>query len=300
MPTRGANCFTTHFNQNSAGHNIVNAYLLMVACRLIFPDQLRSSLTDKSDFEQKFTKRFAPLGLDKFDFEHGNPTQKYDTNYVVMSNSKVVIVAFRGTELASGWSKMIADFIRTDANILLKMVPEFGSGARVHSGFWNAFSAVRNRLITLVLNHRNASQRIWVTGHSLGGAQAVLAARTFKHHNIPVQGIYTYGCPRIGNDIFRSHFGISNTQRYVYALDLVPMVPDDIVLGFRHIGKTNNFQVPMLPGAGPYDSRLKLNDKERRGVGKVSNHNVRLYEAALFHHLSASQQGSVPKPALSS
>ncbi len=299
MPVRGANCFKTQFQPSAAGHSIVNAYLLMMASRLVFPDQLGASQTDKSEFEQKFEGQFGPLGIDNFDFEHGSPLRRFDTNFVVMSNDKVIILVFRGTELSSGWAKMIKDFIRTNTNILLSPVPHFGSGAKVHSGFWNAFLSVRSRVIALIRSRKTANQTIWITGHSLGGAQAVLAARTCQHDGIPVRGLYTYGCPRIGNDIFRSHFGISNSQRYVYALDLVPMTPDNILLGYRHIGRTNNFHVPPLPGAGPYDSTLKLNDSETIGSGSVSDHDVRLYEAALFHHLSAAKQGLVPRPARS-
>jgi hypothetical protein len=55
--SRGVNCFRTLFNANANGHHIVNAYLLMMVSRLIFPDQLNASQTDKSDFEKKFKER---------------------------------------------------------------------------------------------------------------------------------------------------------------------------------------------------------------------------------------------------
>ena len=38
--SRGANCFKTKFNAQANGHNRVNAYLLMMANRLVFADQL--------------------------------------------------------------------------------------------------------------------------------------------------------------------------------------------------------------------------------------------------------------------
>jgi triacylglycerol lipase len=43
---------------------------------------------------------------------------------------------------------------------------------------------------------------IFVTGHSLGGALAVLAAVDIKHNISPESEVilYTYGQPRVGND----------------------------------------------------------------------------------------------------
>ena len=300
MLVQGANCFKTQFTPNAPQHNLVNSYLLMMTSRLVFPDELGAIITNLADFEQKFKNRFTPLGMDKFEFIHGSPTNRRDTNGVVMSNDKVVIVAFRGTELGAGWAKIIKDFIETNLNRAQTHVPQFGNDAKVHTGFWLAFHEVRDKVIDAVRVQRTAGQKLWVTGHSLGGAQAILAARTFKAERIPVQGLCTFGCPRVGNEAFKQHLGISNVQRYVYAFDLVPMLPDDTLRGYRHVGRTHNFCVPFLPGAGPYDSVLKLNDDETRGVGNVDDHLLRRYEAAFFHHLSAAQQAAVPRPALQS
>lgn len=298
MSVRGANCFRTQFSATATNHNIVNAYLLMMVSRLTFPDQFSSIITNRADFEERFKNRFTPLGIEKFDFIHDSPTMRFDTNGIIMSNDKVVIVAFRGTEFRAGWAKVIKDFIETNLNRAQTHVPDFGNDAKVHTGFWLAFHEVRNSVINAVRAQRTANQKVWVTGHSLGGAQAILAAKTLKQERIPVQGLYTFGCPRIGNEAFKVNFGIANTQRYVYALDLVPMLPDDIVRGYRHIGRTNNFHLPFLPGAGPYDSTLKLNDSEIRGIGNPEDHHLQRYEAAFFHHLSATRQAAVPRPAL--
>jgi hypothetical protein len=294
-----ADCFNTQFVPSATGHKITNAYLLMVTNRLIFPDQLGVVSTDRAEFEEKFSDRFKPFGIDAFIFIHDEPDRKYDTNAVIMSNDKLVIVAFRGTELRGTRVRAIADLITTDLDREMVPVPNFGNDSKVHQGFWSAFLQVRKQVLKPFEDQDFARNKdVWVTGHSLGGAQAILAARTFRDEGIPVQGLYTYGSPRVGNKAFRDHLGISNTQRYVYALDLVPMVPDDIVRGYRHVGRTNNFEVPLLPGAGPYDSRLKLNSPEVRGVGNPGDHDLARYEAALFHHLSAAQQGKVPKPTL--
>ncbi|MGI0486561.1 lipase family protein [Pantanalinema rosaneae CENA516] len=300
-PIRGANCFKSVFNSNATGYDRVNAYLLMVASRLIFPDQLGINWTDLWNVHQTFEGRFRPLGVDQFDFASDLASHhQYDTDGVVMSNNEVIIVVFRGTELSASWSSRVRDFIRTNTNIVKAPMSDFGTDIKVHSGFWNAFQEVRDDIIRLVNKHRTSQQRIWVTGHSLGGAQAVLTAITLQAQSIPVQGLYTYGCPRIGNEQFSRLFARMNVQRYVYALDLVPMLPDDLFLGYRHVGKTNNIRVLPFPGAGPYDSSLDLDSPEVRMWGNVKDHDVQRYEAALFHNLrfQPNQQGNVPLPAL--
>jgi pimeloyl-ACP methyl ester carboxylesterase len=291
-------CFKNLFDPKAVGHDTANAYLLMMTNRLVFPDQLGAVPTDRADVEQKFRDRFTPLGVEDFTFIHDTPGAQFDTNGVIMSNDKIVIAAFRGTELRATWAKAIADLVHTDLNLGMVSVPSFGNDVKVHQGFWAAFDQVRSQVLDAVRAQGSAGQKVWVTGHSLGGAQAIIAARTLREERIAVQGLYTYGAPRVGNQEFQDHLGIINTQRYVYALDMVPMMPDDLVLGYRHVGRTNNFAVPFLPGAGPYDSVLKLNTAEVKGIGNFNDHDLARYEAALFHHLPAGEQGKVPKPKL--
>lgn len=130
---------------------------------------------------------------------------------------------------------------------------------------------------------------------------AVLTAIMLQSKSIPVQGLYTYACPRVGNERFRNLFSRMNAQRYVYvyALDLVSMAPDDLFLGYRHLGKTNNIRVLPFPRAGPYDSWLDLDSPETRVIGNVNDYDVRRYAVALFHalRLAPNQQGNVPAPA---
>lgn len=293
-----ADCFKTVFVPGATGHEPVNAYLLMMANRLVFPDQIGAIPTDRADFERRFLDRVKPLGMDAFTFFHDLPGARFDTNAVIMSNDQIVVVAFRGTEFRATWAKFVADLAHTDLDIGMVPVTRFGAGVEVHGGFWKAFRQVSEDVLSAVRDQGSSRTRLWVTGHSLGGAQAVLVARSLREKGVPVQGLYTFGAPRVGNQAFKENLGIRNVQRYVYALDLVPMMPDDVFLGYRHVGRTNNIVVPLLPGAGPYDSDLQLGVREVRGLGNLGDHDLARYEAALFHQLSAGQQAEVPKPAL--
>lgn len=47
---------------------------------------------------------------------------------------------------------------------------------------------------------------LWLTGHSLGGAMATLAAAWLAERKIPFSGAYTFGQPRVGDDNFQVAF----------------------------------------------------------------------------------------------
>jgi hypothetical protein len=69
-------------------------------------------------------------------------------------------------------------------------------------------------------------ERIWITGHSLGGALAVLAAAVLKFEaGRDIAGLYTYGRPRVGDNAFCEALDAALTGRffrYVNDQDIVP------------------------------------------------------------------------------
>jgi hypothetical protein len=84
------------------------------------------------------------------------------------------------------------------------------------------------------------SAKIFVTGHSLGGALAVLAAVDLKKNFYPrtYMILYTYGQPRVGNEAF-SDFIFSQLDGYYVRVthydDAVAHLPPRIK-GFKHAG----------------------------------------------------------------
>lgn len=69
---------------------------------------------------------------------------------------------------------------------------------------------------------------LWVAGHSLGGALALLAAWRFQQNFLPVHAVITFGAPMVGNEAtaqaFQREFP-GRIFRYVNDLDLVPKLP---------------------------------------------------------------------------
>jgi hypothetical protein len=120
---------------------------------------------------------------------------------------------------------------------------------KVHSGFYGALRKVWG--VTLpageILPRRlvnRGSKRIWITGHSLGGALAELcAAQALFVSKIPVQGVYTFGQPRVGTkdfaDAVNAKLG-SGIFRFVNDRDIVPRVPL-FSMGFCHYGSQRFF-----------------------------------------------------------
>jgi hypothetical protein len=70
--------------------------------------------------------------------------------------------------------------------------------------------------------------QFWVTGHSLGGALAALAATSLEYQGFKVAGLYTFGQPRVGDWAFtrqvNAHMG-DRMFRYVNNNDIVPLIP---------------------------------------------------------------------------
>ncbi|MEM7254787.1 MAG: lipase family protein [Pseudomonadota bacterium] len=157
----------------------------------------------------------ARLNLDQRVFIDRDATQGW-----WLGGADWAVVAFRGTEIEE------RDDLMTDADAWLhRLAP--GAGA-VHRGFHHALESVWPDLESLAANPN--IRRIWTTGHSLGGALALLAARRFTQ---PAE-VVTFGCPRVGDRAFARAFRPRH-YRVVYRNDMVPMVPPPGI--YKHAGE---------------------------------------------------------------
>ncbi|MDC0681716.1 lipase family protein [Sorangium atrum] len=90
-------------------------------------------------------------------------------------------------------------------------------------------------------NAPNKLEALYITGHSLGGALAVLMAATLRWPlSEKLRGIYTYGQPMVGDkrtaERYQPKFG-HKLYRHIYGVDVIPRLPPLTMGRFVHFGK---------------------------------------------------------------
>ena len=129
------------------------------------------------------------------------------------------VLVFRGTSGFENWL----------ANLKVVQSPWEGGG-QVHTGFKNVFQEIRDEVEAAICG---VSLPLYYTGHSLGGALALLAASLW-----PPRAVYTFGAPRVGDTVFRKKLAAIPIFRVANRGDIVTGVPPSrIPFEFRHAGK---------------------------------------------------------------
>jgi len=204
------------FRYRRDGFDRVNAWWLIEAATLVYA-------------EEAFVRtEFGKVGLEQVRFFDGGSTR-----CVVAGNRDFVIVAFRGTEIRRregrhDYRNIIGEIV---SNLDIKPV-SWDMGGRVHRGFRNALDAVwkKEGLGKHVRHLVESGRPVWITGHSLGAALAVLAA----HRSKGIRAVYTFGSPRIGDAVFKKSYQVT-TCRIVNHRDIVARLPP--AGPYHHVGE---------------------------------------------------------------
>lgn len=167
--------------------------------------------------EKKLSDSLQELGLK---FEKG--ISRDATCAFLASNDRFAVLAFRGTT---------ADFRNILTDIKIRFYRD-KSGARLSTGFSEAYALVQNDIAAAV-GALDPNLPLYITGHSLGGALAVIASNRI-HPWDRIASCYTYGCPRVGNGEFANQLWKVPIYRQVHSSDIVPRVP--LPIGYRHAG----------------------------------------------------------------
>ncbi|ODC01878.1 hypothetical protein A3197_05370 [Candidatus Thiodiazotropha endoloripes] len=146
-------------------------------------------------------------------------------------------LVFRGSDDAYDW----------DTNFRF-----FKTNEQLHSGFHDAWSGMQNRVFEWYRQVSASTSSIVITGHSLGGAMGVIAAKALAEQQLNrVEAVLTFGAPRAGSSGFAAEYnqtpaGIQPqdhdrltlgdvTYQSRIADDIVPKVPPRF-LNFEHCG----------------------------------------------------------------
>ncbi len=186
-----------------------------------FSLELMGNRSVSTDFLEKLLNASGYELLKTFDIVE---TQGFACKRIAVGEPSYVVIAFRGTE------QKISDWL-TD----IRAVPKEIGEARVHSGFFKAFNDVNKKggktvseTVEEIINSPKAKDTqsiplpLFITGHSLGGALALMATKTLAKN---INGAcYTFGAPRIANYAYFEDVK-TPVYRVVNSADVVPRVP---------------------------------------------------------------------------
>ncbi len=223
-----------------------------------FLDQFSTELMSGRRLSLTFLKRI--LGNSEFsllDVINVGETQGLVCKRITEGESPYLVLAFRGTE------KKVSDWL-TDA----QCVPTVEGKAKVHTGFLEAFTKKKDaagrtvrQVVEDILDGQDAKDQdgnrlpLFITGHSLGGALALLATRLVAPN---MDGAcYTFGAPRIGNyEYFR--FIKTPVYRIVNSSDIVPRVPPGaVMIALRYIARAISSLTDSIPGVASVFDKIE-------------------------------------------
>ena len=164
---------------------------------------------DPTEEKQKLENELKLLQMELIETYDSNGTQA-----ILVSFRQHLVLAFRGTESTS-----IKD-IKADAKAV-KTACE--SGGKVHSGFKEAYEEVALDIEETLSQEEYAEIPLFITGHSLGGALATIAAKRLTHRG-GLAACYTFGSPRVGDEKWIASIK-TPIYRVVNAADCVTMLP---------------------------------------------------------------------------
>jgi len=287
-----------YFNQDYVGHSKSAAYLLAITSHYVYHDKPPGGAGEA--FEDRFQRLFTTLSAtDPFTvrvYADSPPDAfPYDTEVAVLSNSKLIIVVFRGTEGAQG----VRDWLTNLHHLMLTPPSSWGS-LNVHRGFYNALSTIYQSVRNQVRATRTNNQKVFLTGHSLGGALATLCAfRLQKVGSVGVDGVYTFGAPRVGDLDFANQYNDilkSKTFRWVYKNDFAPQLPDRAGLATN---RPRYFHSGLLNSVKP-DGSIELDHLDLPAgfdASSIADHDMKRYIATMYSRLSNDARQSASNPA---
>jgi len=152
------------------------------------------------------------------------------------AGGSAVVLAFRGTHPPEVDNlKDAAGFVEDWTNdFQAELVAVEGIG-EVHGGFWEAVEALWSEPFLAEIDRRlgaSGSGRLYLTGHSKGGAMAPLAALRLHQSGRPVTAVHTFAAARAGTASFAAAYAAAGIDgsRYEFGDDIVPHLPPSSLL----------------------------------------------------------------------
>jgi hypothetical protein len=214
--------------------------------------------------------------------------------YVATSGNNLVI-SFRSTVSDDGWEltmNVLTDLkaYPTKIGFIDESVPEAKEYGKinVHAGFHNEYLRYRESILKSVIQHPDKD--IYVTGHSLGGALAILNAFDIAVHTQRPVTVFTFGQPRVGGEKFRKAYEelVPDSYRVVVDGDPIPRTPGSLI-DYEHVGK-----LLQLDKEGVQLAPDDINSKALFQLLDFRKHILKSYYGALEDLLSGCASSSSP------
>lgn len=201
-----------------------------------------------------------------------------DTQGYMLRSGPNLLVSFRGTQETKDWT--------TNVNGFHQVIPygNHDSNIRVHRGFLNAYKSIRGTIHKYISNRKSNIKNIYVCGHSLGGAIAILCAVDLQY-NYPSYNIECYpsGNPKVGNKAFCDSYKkrVPKTLRTYIRTDIVPTLPMKWME--RFLGQ-KSYHVDKKNPIGPKNivigliNWIKRKFKTENLLADLTNHSIALYK----------------------
>lgn len=131
-------------------------------------------------------------------------------------SDKMVVLSFRGTQTEGLTLETFFD-VFTDLYATMKVDQ---NNVKTHNGFLSAFQKIQADITQQLQSF--ADYGLYVTGHSLGGALALIATSEIDSDNLGA--CYTFGSPKVGNEEFDDKIK-APIYRVINSFDVVPFLP---------------------------------------------------------------------------
>ena len=192
------------FDHKATGYSHPNALALAHCAKWAYFDA--AAAEEKVTTELKTTKfKFIDIAAS-------------DTQAFIAADEHKIIVSFRGTE-PSKLKDVLSD---------AQLGRVYGPLGKVHSGFIQSLNSAWREIALTIRQFQDNNQTLWFTGHSLGAALATLGVAKMIEFAYSVDGLYTFGQPRVGNQKFADAMNgemIRKYFRFVNNNDVVTRVP---------------------------------------------------------------------------
>lgn len=148
------------------------------------------------------------------------------SRFILIYNTDYIVIAFRGSSNYVDWYK----------NLKLKKTRFTRGEGSVHLGFYETVLNMKNYINQAILSVRTNNQKIYITGHSLGGAQALLSVFMCTQLE-DFSALTTFGQPRVGDfDFFNWTKAVINSNNYFRMVNKRDPVTNVPYWGYYHIG----------------------------------------------------------------